>query len=117
MSTTSVRVLRRAGLALTLLAGVAGSSMAAQAASSLTIPSYTPADRAATAPGTLSLRGKGEALVGRMAFVIHRLALLVPTVLGVTIITFFMIHLIPGDPARTMRSRIRSRKAHVTVSL
>jgi len=37
-----------------------------------------------------------------MAFVIHRLVLLVPTVLGVTIITFFMIHLIPGDPARTI---------------
>ena len=40
--------------------------------------------------------------MGRMAFVIHRLVLLVPTVLGVTIITFFMIHLIPGDPARTI---------------
>ena len=40
--------------------------------------------------------------MGRMAFVIHRLVLLVPTVLGVTIITFFMIHLIPGDPAQTI---------------
>jgi peptide/nickel transport system permease protein len=37
-----------------------------------------------------------------MAFVIHRLVLLIPTVLGVTIITFFMIHLIPGDPAQTI---------------
>jgi peptide/nickel transport system permease protein len=37
-----------------------------------------------------------------MSFVIRRLVLLVPTVLGVTIITFFMIHLIPGDPARTI---------------
>jgi peptide/nickel transport system permease protein len=40
--------------------------------------------------------------MGRMSFVIRRLVLLVPTVLGVTIITFFMIHLIPGDPARTI---------------
>jgi peptide/nickel transport system permease protein len=37
-----------------------------------------------------------------MTFVFRRLLLLVPTVLGVTIIAFFMIHLIPGDPARTI---------------
>ena len=37
-----------------------------------------------------------------MTFVLRRLVLLVPTALGVTIITFFMIHLIPGDPARTI---------------
>ena len=40
--------------------------------------------------------------MGRMTFVFRRLLLLIPTVLGVTIITFFMIHLIPGDPARTI---------------
>jgi peptide/nickel transport system permease protein len=40
--------------------------------------------------------------MGRMTFVYRRLVLLIPTVLGVTIITFFMIHLIPGDPARTI---------------
>lgn len=40
--------------------------------------------------------------MGRMSFVLRRLALLVPTVLGVTIITFFMVHLIPGDPAVTV---------------
>jgi peptide/nickel transport system permease protein len=40
--------------------------------------------------------------VGRMTFVFRRLLLLVPTAVGVTIITFFMIHLIPGDPARTI---------------
>jgi len=40
--------------------------------------------------------------MGRMTFVFRRLLLLVPTALGVTIITFFMIHLIPGDPARTI---------------
>jgi len=37
-----------------------------------------------------------------MTFVLRRLVLLVPTALGVTIIAFFMIHLIPGDPARTI---------------
>jgi peptide/nickel transport system permease protein len=40
--------------------------------------------------------------MGRMTFVLRRLVLLLPTALGVTIITFFMIHLIPGDPARTI---------------
>jgi peptide/nickel transport system permease protein len=37
-----------------------------------------------------------------MTFVGRRLLLLIPTALGVTIIAFFMIHLIPGDPARTI---------------
>jgi peptide/nickel transport system permease protein len=37
-----------------------------------------------------------------MAFVFRRLLLLVPVAIGVTIIVFFMIHLIPGDPARTI---------------
>jgi peptide/nickel transport system permease protein len=40
--------------------------------------------------------------VGRMTFIIRRLVLLVPTAVGVTILAFFMIHLIPGDPARTI---------------
>jgi peptide/nickel transport system permease protein len=40
--------------------------------------------------------------MGRMTFVIRRLVLLLPTAVGVTIIAFFMIHLIPGDPARTI---------------
>ena len=40
--------------------------------------------------------------MGRMSFVFQRLALLVPTAIGVTIITFFMVHLIPGDPAVTV---------------
>jgi peptide/nickel transport system permease protein len=40
--------------------------------------------------------------MGRMTFVFQRLALLVPTAIGVTIITFFMVHLIPGDPAVTV---------------
>jgi peptide/nickel transport system permease protein len=37
-----------------------------------------------------------------MSFVIRRLLQLVPVAVGVTIIVFFMIHLIPGDPARTI---------------
>jgi peptide/nickel transport system permease protein len=40
--------------------------------------------------------------MGRMTFVFRRLLLLIPTALGVTIITFFMVHMIPGDPARTI---------------
>ncbi len=40
--------------------------------------------------------------MGRMTFVLRRLLMLVPVAIGVTIIVFFMIHLIPGDPARTI---------------
>ena len=36
--------------------------------------------------------------MGRFSFVGRRLAQMVPVVLGVTIITFLLIHLIPGDP-------------------
>ena len=36
------------------------------------------------------------------AYVGRRLLQAVPVVLGVTILVFFMIHLVPGDPARTM---------------
>jgi peptide/nickel transport system permease protein len=37
-----------------------------------------------------------------MSFVVRRLAQLIPVAVGVTIVVFFMIHLIPGDPARTI---------------
>ena len=40
--------------------------------------------------------------MNRLSFVGRRLLQLVPVVLGVTLIVFFMIHLIPGDPARTI---------------
>ena len=53
--------------------------------------------RPAGAPGPRS-----EVSLGRMTFVFRRLLLLVPIAIGVTIIVFFMIHLIPGDPARTI---------------
>src|SRR5262249_49120677 len=49
-------------------------------------------------PGTQG----GERRMGRMTFVFRRLLQLVPVAIGVTIICFFMIHLIPGDPARTI---------------
>ncbi len=35
-------------------------------------------------------------------FIIHRLLSLIPTLLGISILVFFMIHLIPGDPAEMM---------------
>ena len=35
-------------------------------------------------------------------YVVRRLLQLVPIVLGVTVLVFFLIHLVPGDPARTM---------------
>jgi peptide/nickel transport system permease protein len=40
--------------------------------------------------------------VGRMSFVGRRLLQLIPVAVGVTIVAFFMIHLIPGDPAQTI---------------
>jgi peptide/nickel transport system permease protein len=40
--------------------------------------------------------------MGRTGFVAQRLLLLVPVAVGVTIIVFFMVHLIPGDPAATI---------------
>src|SRR5215475_11394136 len=40
--------------------------------------------------------------MGRMTFVVRRLLMLIPVAVGVTIVVFFMIHLIPDDPARTI---------------
>jgi peptide/nickel transport system permease protein len=36
------------------------------------------------------------------AYVLKRTLLAIPTILGVTILVFFMIHLVPGDPAVTL---------------
>ena len=38
----------------------------------------------------------------RFAYILRRLLQAIPVVLGVTVLCFFMIHLVPGDPARTM---------------
>lgn len=40
--------------------------------------------------------------MSRGAFVVRRLLQAIPTVLGVTILVFLMIHLVPGDPARAL---------------
>jgi peptide/nickel transport system permease protein len=40
--------------------------------------------------------------VSLTGYVVRRLLQLVPVALGVTVIVFFLIHLVPGDPARTM---------------
>jgi peptide/nickel transport system permease protein len=37
-----------------------------------------------------------------LAFLRRRLVQMIPVLLGISLITFFMIHLIPGDPARNM---------------
>lgn len=38
----------------------------------------------------------------RAAYVTRRLMLMIPTAIGITLVTFLMLHLIPGDPAVTM---------------
>jgi peptide/nickel transport system permease protein len=38
----------------------------------------------------------------RLSYVGVRLLQMIPTAIGATILVFFMVHLIPGDPARTM---------------
>jgi peptide/nickel transport system permease protein len=40
--------------------------------------------------------------VSLTGYVVRRLIQLVPIVLGVTVLVFFLIHLVPGDPARTI---------------
>src|ERR1700754_4637076 len=37
-----------------------------------------------------------------MSFVLRRLLASIPVIIGVTIIAFLLIHLVPGDPAQTM---------------
>jgi peptide/nickel transport system permease protein len=40
--------------------------------------------------------------MSRLAYIARRLLQMIPVVLGLTVIVFFMIHLVPGDPARTL---------------
>lgn len=40
--------------------------------------------------------------IGRFSFIRRRAVQLLPVLFGVTLIVFFMVHLIPGDPARTI---------------
>jgi peptide/nickel transport system permease protein len=47
-------------------------------------------------------------------YVVRRLLQMVPIALGVTILVFFLIHLVPGDPARTMLGN-RATPARIAV--
>ena len=40
--------------------------------------------------------------MSRRRFIVRRLAQAVPTVLGVTLLVFLLLHLVPGDPARAL---------------
>ena len=35
-------------------------------------------------------------------YILKRLLALIPTLLGITVLVFFMVHLVPGDPAQIM---------------
>jgi peptide/nickel transport system permease protein len=37
-----------------------------------------------------------------LTYIAHRLVHLLPVIFGITLVVFFMIHLVPGDPARTL---------------
>ena len=39
-----------------------------------------------------------------LTFILRRAALIVPTFIGVTLLAFALIHLIPGDPVENLRS-------------
>ena len=38
----------------------------------------------------------------RLAYTLRRTAQMLPVLLGVTVLVFFLVHLIPGDPAATI---------------
>ena len=46
-----------------------------------------------------------------LAFLLRRVALIIPTFIGVTLIAFALIHLIPGDPVRTMLGESASEES------
>ena len=41
-------------------------------------------------------------------YLLHRLLLLIPTLLGVTFVVFLMMHFIPGDPVTNMMGEMYS---------
>ena len=48
----------------------------------------------------VSLRNRtGPLLQAMLAFIIRRILIVIPTLLGVTIIVFLMLRITPGDPA------------------
>ncbi len=50
-----------------------------------------------------------------LAYIIRRILILVPTLLGVSVIVFLMLHITPGDPAELLlgeRATVESLKSH-----
>ncbi len=46
-----------------------------------------------------------------IGFIVNRVLSLIPTVLGISVLVFFMIHLVPGDPAEMMLGERASEQA------
>src|SRR5881394_3367496 len=51
-------------------------------------------------PGYGRLRGNDGSLM--LAYILRRVALIIPTFFGVTLLAFALIHLIPGDPVENV---------------
>ena len=50
-------------------------------------------------------------MTGRFGFLGRRLLQLIPVVFGITILVFFLLHLVPGDPARQILGQHYTPKA------
>ena len=50
-------------------------------------------------------------MTGRFGFLGRRVLQLIPVVLGITILVFFLLHLVPGDPARQILGQHYTPKA------
>ena len=46
-----------------------------------------------------------------IAYIIRRILVLIPTLLGVSILVFLMLHLTPGDPAELLMGERASEEA------
>src|ERR1051325_8905740 len=49
-----------------------------------------------------------------MAFALRRLAAAVPVLVGVTVVAFLLIHMIPGDPAKVILFGSQATPAQIT---
>jgi len=49
------------------------------------------------------------------AYILRRILILIPTLLGVSIIIFFMLHLTPGDPAELLLGERASDEALINL--